>query len=570
MRMFLLTWIVVWYSAVQAQDNMVTVGGILKINLNKNVIIAKDSILITIIYDLSETELMWNEFIEKCENVIASLGNDRCLNKIVQDSQESRFLIKKFVSQHKKGVKMKRQTLMGLIGGVTSIVSLGLTTYELNAINNKIAEIKNKMNSNEGNIETLTKITKYNTREMNRLKNLQIHNNELFRKIKIQLLDDIEEINKLKITITCLTLKMSYIKLADNVNNIMNELRNLLEYNFDKNLLTYQVKKQICESLEAEGHLTYGICTDLDLITEINYLILESKMVIITKIPLRSEIDHFNLTKLIALPVKVKDKYFKAKDIAKHVALGRNLRTNVNINDCKKYKNNLFCKSSSEYRSVNESRTCMGSIINENNRIFWKVCNFEEIMSMNDVFENVEGTYYYSINGSRVLELLCLDNLDNAQIILEGLGSIKIKSKCYAKLDSLLLTGSNTFTLNSSFHISRFFESNTNVNISLLSKTNIKNLTFTDIKITDLESNQLIYNYHIISIYSIISFGILIIALTVTFFILKKKYLDRPVQAKVDSVNSSSLEINNTSSDNNIPNDALKLAKKAKNKRNSK
>ena len=129
----------------------------------------------------------------------------------------------------------------------------------------------------------------------------------------------------------------------------------------------------------------------------------------------------------------------------------------------------------------------------------------------------------------------------------------------------------NKFKLkNSSFIISRFFESNTNVNISLLSKTNIKNLTFTDIKITDLESNQHIYNYHFISIYSIISFGILIIALTVTFFILKKKYLDRPVQAKVDSVNSSSLEINNTSSDNNIPNDALKLAKKAKNKRNSK
>ena len=129
----------------------------------------------------------------------------------------------------------------------------------------------------------------------------------------------------------------------------------------------------------------------------------------------------------------------------------------------------------------------------------------------------------------------------------------------------------NKFKLkNSIFHISRFFESNTNVNISLLSKANIKNLTFTEIKITDLESNQLICNYHIISIYSIISFGILIIALTVTFFILKKKYLDRPVQAKVDSVNSSSLEINNTSSDNNIPNDALKLAKKAKNKRNSK
>ena len=80
----------------------------------------------------------------------------------------------------------------------------------------------------------------------------------------------------------------------------------------------------------------------------------------------------------------------------------------------------------------------------------------------------------------------------------------------------------------------------------------------------------MIYNYHIISIYSIISFGILLIALTVTFYIIKKKYVDRSDQAKVDSSNSSSLEINHTSSDNNIPNEALRLAKKAKDKRNSK
>jgi len=103
--MFLLTWIVVWYSAVQAQDNMVTVGGILKINLNKNVIIAKDSILITIIYDLSETELMWNEFIEKFENVIASLGNDRCLNKISY---------KKICKSAQKGSKNKKTNSNGV------------------------------------------------------------------------------------------------------------------------------------------------------------------------------------------------------------------------------------------------------------------------------------------------------------------------------------------------------------------------------------------------------------------------------------------------------------------------
>ena len=110
-----------------------------------------------------------------------------------------------------------------------------------------------------------------------------------------------------------------------------------------------------------------------------------------------------------------------------------------------------------------------------------------------------------------------------------------------------------------------------NVSLSFLSKENIKNITFNNLKIADLEANLTTYNYHIISIYSIFSFGIFIITLTVIVYLIKKKYLDSTDQAKVASSSSSSLEINHTSSDNNIPNEALKLAKKAKKeKRNTK
>ena len=67
---------------------------------------------------------------------------------------------------------------------------------------------------------------------------------------------------------------------------------------------------------------------------------------------------------------------------------------------------------------------------------------------MEDYFCNVDGEYFFSINGTRVLELLCVNNMENAQIKLTGLGSIKIKNKCFAKYNTLLLTGSNTFKSN--------------------------------------------------------------------------------------------------------------------------
>ena len=57
----------------------------------------------------------------------------------------------------------------------------------------------------------------------------------------------------------------------------------------------------------------------------------------------------------------------------------------------------FFCKSTSEYRSVNESDTCVGSILSRDNKVF-EVCNFEKIEIMEDYFCNVDGEYFFSIN----------------------------------------------------------------------------------------------------------------------------------------------------------------------------
>ena len=37
------------------------------------------------------------------------------------------------------------------------------------------------------------------------------------------------------------------------------------------------------------------------------------------------------------------------------------------VNDCERYKNSVFCKSTSEYRSLNDSETCLGSILSDTN-----------------------------------------------------------------------------------------------------------------------------------------------------------------------------------------------------------
>ena len=63
------------------------------------------------------------------------------------------------------------------------------------------------------------------------------------------------------------------------------------------------------------------------------------------------------------------------------------------------------------------------------------------------------------------------------------------------------------------------------------------------------------------------TFGIFIITLTIFVYFKKKTSLDSTEQEKVGS--SNSLEANSSDINNDIPNDALKLAKKARKIKNN-
>ena len=92
---------------------------------------------------------------------------------------------------------------------------------------------------------------------------------------------------------------------------------------------------------------------------------------------------------------------------------------------------------------------------------------------MEDWVINTEGTYFYSINRTIILELFCIENKHNDRIILKGLGKVKIISGCYAKFDTILLVGSNAVKLNNTYEIAEVTHNMNSMNFTLL-----KDITF--------------------------------------------------------------------------------------------
>ena len=140
----------------------------------------------------------------------------------------------------------------------------------------------------------------------------------------------------------------------------------------------------------------------------------------------------------------------------------------------------------------------------------------------------------------------------------------------------MLLTGSSTFKLNKTYQISRLLEAHVNVNFSFLSNDNIKNTSLNKLNLANLETNlnynSHYYHYHFYIIYIILIFVIFILILIIVVHCKKKIYVDRTAQDKVASSPNSLEENSNDSKDlnNDIPTDALKVAKKARSKNNSK
>ena len=281
--------------------------------------------------------------------------------------------------------------------------------------------------------------------------------------------------------------------------------------------------------------------------------------------------DSFKLTSFRSMPIKINQHYYQIKNLEENIALGKVLRNSVDLNKCINYGDNYFCDINSEFRKHNETKTCIGCILHNSEELF-KTCNFEKVENFKDKFIYLNGEYFFSLNGSLSLELLCNDRFGDGQIVLKGTGRVKIKKFCYAKHKDILLIGSHSLNLNKTYEICYHQSPVSNDTFAILNSNLINNITMHKLNEITSPSNHFEVNNnnktHFMSIYSI-----LLIILICIIVIVIKKYRNRILgraDNKVDktdsiaSTSSFSKSENTIIEDNNIQSEALAAAKQAK------
>ena len=257
-------------------------------------------------------------------------------------------------------------------------------------------------------------------------------------------------------------------------------------------------------------------------------------MIIFIKLPILNIRDPFEILTLKTLPIKINNEYYKISNWEQElsVAVGKRYRSKVNLNKCKKYNRHVYCNAVSEFRLKTEQRTCVGAIINNNSNVL-KYCNMKKIEFMEDTFVKTNsGKYYYSVKNPLKFEVLCKDDLQNDQFILDGLGSVSIKVGCNGKLDNILLVGTHNYELNSTYQIE------TKAMITYINSPDILNSSIIDIKANNFSvSNHLKFdtydhnNMHYYVIYTVMSINMLILVTAIVVICIKQIYF---VSHKVD------------------------------------
>ena len=298
-------------SLITYKDTVLNENGIVIARSENNVVLIKESIIVTLVYDVSTLKSMFNTYIENLDTISANIGDNDCITELLVGARKKRFLIKDFIDNLNSSHRVKRQAFSTVMG-VTGLISLGLSSIEVFFVNKKIEEMRDRLSQNEHNIQILEQATNFNSDNINQLIRAQAQSNLVLTSIKHQVLKDIGEINKLKLEMTCVNAKLTFTNLSVIVDNILNELKNLLNYQFDPRMISYEVRTKICQDIFGKGIMVFKNCNHFNLVEEVEFFMVNAeKLIIFVKLPILNVRDPFEILTLKALPIKINNEFFK-------------------------------------------------------------------------------------------------------------------------------------------------------------------------------------------------------------------------------------------------------------------
>ena len=516
--------------------------GILVINNMKSLNILSDKLVIVLKIDTNVYLESFTKLTDHLRKVKATVGQNIILEELITKSQKQTKIVKSFFKNYMVSYRQKRQVGL-LMGGVATLLAMGFTEHQILNIKSDIQEMRTDSLQMSNNIHIIQNILDFNSKRLTKLEIVQTH---ILSILETSLKSVRQEFNALEQNMktlqnnmVMLTCTLAYNNLVVNINNNLEELKDLFNGNFNNKILTYGVKVDICKNIETAGFEIIGGCNYLDIsskLIKVNYLYDNQTIYYFLNIPIMSNknIDLFHKVTIKPLPIWINGSAVQLDVDGQNqiLAVGSKYYTGIKSEDCLEQDRMIYCKPVNNFIAYKNDNTCLASILNNN--VSRVKCNWEKRQVFVNTFIKIQNKYYYSVKGSLKFEIICSNAMDNNVMSISGIGFLSIKELCVAKSKQHILLGSWHHKLNKTFDIQKmnYVTDWMNITTPYNRDLNLKNVVA---NISSLQNMEQIFdinsmgsrdqpqNSHFLIIYSIL--GIFMIAILCLLCKSKKKII---------------------------------------------
>ena len=358
---------------------------------------------------------------------------------------------------HAVPVNRRRRGAVNFVADIGQVLFGFATDSQINNVNAALGNLSRQTDESLHRMNIMTQVVGLNAARLDKLRKAQIGTVNAVDNLTVKVKDVRGDVNNLSKKVSVdhafnqVSLKM--LALYARVEIVIAGIKNMFAGIFNENIIDDKFLLHILSEVKRTGHqlllpddyLSLHIYKQITKITSI-YDRVSDSFVMYLAIPTNGalELPKFGLFRLRHFPVPVTNGHglvMKYQSLPNYIAISDQYFIELeDIHQCQAVANTYYCSTSNPLFRFENSNRCSAKLFTGTDHLTF--CSHWFAHSAEDKFIKVNNEYYYYVNGSKQIQIVCSNSSLNKEITLTGLGSVKLGPDCEGLGTGLLLPAS--------------------------------------------------------------------------------------------------------------------------------
>ena len=359
---------------------------------------------------------------------------------------------------HKTG--RRKRGAMNFVGSIANVLFGVAEETQVVALNKIITNVTSVSENNLKDLNIIKSAIGLTSHKLNKIRGIQIKTLNSISKLRNQAREislDVENLaENMMFEHELNMVRLSMLELFFEANDIVEGVKNLFAGIYSDSIISNKYLLNILNEIKLNGHQLMLPDDTLHLETYKHIMGIfgvfskeQDTFIFFLAIPTSSSLPlpDFELYEVHTFPNPIHNGFgavVKYHDLPKFIGTSSNSKYFLefdDLQDCKYINNNYFCKLKNNIFDFEKSKRC-AAVLYSNKPNYLEHCKFSIAKDAADKIKKVLNRFYYFINETVKMEIVCKNSSYNRHVVLKGLGFVNLAPRCEGIGPSLLLPSS--------------------------------------------------------------------------------------------------------------------------------